>query len=488
METNNLVATLLIVILGIGCLIILARLFLSIREQRARRLSQQGGTRAGAETDFLSGDLNDANNPNNSARPNYPEYANGDAYKQREREWEARWKERERQIDLQRSEQERHYQEQAGRYQKRIDQLESERLNLQAEKVRLETILEQHSGLQSQLLEQSKLNWEELSRKQQQEHTQHILQNLEPLQQQLQFFRQQLEQQHQDGIKNTAQLEQYLKHLQDDTRRLGDDARSLAEALKGDQRRQGAWGEMILARTLEQSGLREGVEYQLQKSFIGPDGGVFRPDAVIQFPGQRYIVIDSKVSLRAYEAFLSATDEEERQKQLKKHSESLAKHVKDLAGKEYQTLLGVQQSPDFVLLFCPIEGALAEALRHDNQLFEDGFRRHVVLVSPTLLLVVLRIIEQLWRYEKQRRNVADVYVQAGKVFDKLALFCDDMKKVEQQVNTLHKSVDHAMQRLSGGRQSLLRQVQKLQDLGADTVRELPDSMPDSAEAAKPGAG
>ncbi len=451
LDANQPIVALLLILLGLGCLLMFVRLFVAMRRQR--RTEREGGA---AESGLSA--------------------AADRGYERREKEWEVRWAERERQFErqseLQRSEQEKYYRVQIVRYQNRIEELESAHLSLQAEKVRLETILEQQSGLQNQLLEQSKLNWEEFSHKQQREQSQYILQNIQPLQQQLQYFQQKLEQQHNDGIKSTAQLEQYLKNLQEDTRRLNDDALNLAEALKGDQKRQGAWGEMILARTLEQSGLREGVEYQLQKSFVGADGQVFRPDAVVQFPGQRYIIIDSKVSLKAYEAFGAANDEAERQKQLKRHSESLNRHIKELAAKEYQKLLGMQRSPDFVLLFFPIEGALAEALRFDHALFEEGFRRHIVLVSPTLLFVVLRIVEQLWRYEKQRRNVAAVFAQAGKIFDKLAVFCGNMSKVEQQVASLHKTVEQAIQQLAGGRQSLLRQVQKLQDLGADTTKNL----------------
>ena len=436
LNANHLISTLLAILFGMLCIFIIVRLWLALRRQ------------------------NNTENSISSANP-----INTNKLPLNETEWLGRWQERERQIELQ-----------TQQYQQRIEQLETERISLQTEKVRLETMLEQHSNLQNHLLEQSKLNWEELSRKQQQEHTQHLLQNLQPLQQQLQYFQQQMEQQHKDEIKNTAQLELYLKNLHSETNRLSNDAHNLTEALKGDSKQQGAWGEMLLERSLEQSGLREGIEYQLQKSFISADGNTFRPDAVVQFPGQRYIIIDSKVSLKAYQAWLSAkpsTKAEEQKLHLKKHIESLAKHIKDLASKEYQKLLGMQKSPDFVLLFCPIEGALAEALRQDSNLFEEAFRRHIVLVSPSLLFVVLRIIEQLWRYEKQRHNVAEVYTQAGKIFDKLSLFCNDINKVEQQVATLYKSIEQAVNRLSGGRQSLLRQVQKLQDLGADTTKELP---------------
>ncbi len=471
MDTNRAIATLLMILLGMGALLILLRLCLSLWQQHRRRNA------APESPDFTRPELR-----------SYPAAPVAE-YLGRHAPRESAGQEREFAPlpEARHSEEQHYYQEQLRVRQKRIEELEARCIHLQAEKVRLETILEQHSGLQNQLLEQSKLNWEEASRKQQQEQTQHVLQSLQPLQQQLQYFQQQLEQQHQDGIKNSTRLEHYLQQLQDDTLRLSNDAQGLTEALKGDSKRQGAWGEMVLARTLEQSGLREGLEYQLQKSFVGPDGSVFRPDAVVQFPGQRYLIIDAKVSLKAYEAFLSARDEAERREQLKKHCESLSRHIKELSGKEYQKLLGVQESPDFVLLFCPVEGALAEALRCENSLFEEGFHRHVILVSPTLLFTVLRIVEQLWRYEKQRRNVAALYDQAGKVCDKLSLFCTDMGRVEQQINILHKSVEKAIHRLSGGRHSLLRQAQKLRDLGADTTRELPRSMPDGSRAAASGA-
>lgn len=384
-------------------------------------------------------------------------------------QWEARWQEREVQL-----------QNIQGEQQQRIRELESERLELVGQLSRLETLLNNKNATEDArqeerlgVLQQARLDFAKLSSEEQERQAAKLEHKLQPLEQQLRIFQEQLEKQFQSNLQSKGEIVQYIRSIQEGAQQLHSEAQTLSRALQGQRQKQGAWGEMILARCLEESGLRLGIEYQLQQSFQGEDGKTFRPDAVVRFPAKRYLIIDSKVSLSAYQNYLASNDPAEQEQQLAKHCASIVRHLKDLNEKSYHRLLGAQQNPDFILMFSPIEGALAEALHSQPQILEDSLRSNVILVGPTLLMLVLRLVEQIWRTDKQQHNASAVFVQAGKIYDKLALFCEDMGKMEAQLLTLNKTFKQGQNRLLSGRASLVSQVEKLHDLGVEHNKKLP---------------
>ena len=294
---------------------------------------------------------------------------------------------------------------------------------------------------------------------------------LDPLKERIQSFEKRVEESYQHEARERFSLAKELERLQQLNQRLGDEATNLTRALQG-QKTQGNWGELILERVLEHAGLEKGREYHTQVSLRSPDGERFQPDVLIQLPGDKQVVVDAKVSLTAYQALICAEDESSRALALKQHVLSLRNHLKGLSLKDYQRLEGLQ-SLDFVLLFVPIEAAFAAALQGDPELFQEAYSKHIVIVSPTTLLATLRVIDSLWRQERQSQNAREIAERAGALYDKFAAFIQDLDEIGSRLQQLDKAYIGARNKLTDGRGNLVARTEQLKLLGARASKRLP---------------
>lgn len=321
---------------------------------------------------------------------------------------------------------------------------------------------------------------EEKSTKFLSQNEEHLTTLLKPLRERLGEFKDRVEAIHTEDTKTTAALRQELGNLRDLNRQMTDEAGALTRALKGESKTQGLWGEMILERILEKSGLKKGEEYETQESYKGSEGTRFMPDVVIHLPEGKHLIIDSKVSLTAYERSTNANDEPARVLAMKEHTISLRRHIDGLSGKNYPGLSGLE-SPDFVLMFVPIEPALHLALQHDPSLYADAFDKNVVLVSSSTLLVALRAVESVWRRHKQTLNSLEIARQAGNLHDQFVLFVESLQDIGQRLEQARASYDKTLSRLSQGRGSLVTRTAALKKLGARTEKEIPKALLQAAE-------
>ena len=306
---------------------------------------------------------------------------------------------------------------------------------------------------------------------------------LDPLKERIQSFEKRVEESYQNEARERFSLAKELERLQQLNQRLGDEATNLTRALQG-QKTQGNWGELILERVLEHAGLEKGREYHTQVSLKSADGERFQPDVLIQLPGDKQVVVDAKVSLTAYQALVSAEDESSRSLALKQHVQSLRNHLKGLSVKDYQKLEGLQ-SLDFVLLFVPIEAAFAAALQGDPELFQDAYSKHIVIVSPTTLLATLRVIDSLWRQERQSQNAREIAERAGALYDKFAAFIQDLDEIGSRLQQLDKAYLGARNKLTDGRGNLVGRAEQLKLLGARASKRLPADWLERAGAVAP---
>lgn len=362
-------------------------------------------------------------------------------------------------------------------------EVESRAHQLAAEKARLEERLagqEEKLAFAEKSRELLKQEFENLSAKifeqrskqlQEQQH-QGLDGVLKPFREQLHDFRRRVDQIHSDETRTQATLMEQLSQLRGLNQQMHEDAKNLTDALKGQVKTQGNWGEMILERVLESSGLTRGREYETQVAFKDESGQRRLPDAIVRLPENKDVVVDAKVSLLAYERLSSASSPEEREQALREHLASLRSHIKGLDIKDYSGLEGIQ-SLDFVLLFIPIEGAFMVAMEQDSSLYTDAFARNIVLVSPTTLLVTLRTIQNIWRYEYQNRNALDIADRAGKICDQVSLIDESLGDLGDKLNKAHNAWETTHSRLTQGRGNLLRQANQLMDLGAKARRALP---------------
>lgn len=304
---------------------------------------------------------------------------------------------------------------------------------------------------------------------------------LNPFRDQIQDFRKRVEDVYTTETKDRQALRSEIKSLQDLNRQITEEAANLTRALKGDKKIQGNWGELILERVLEKSGLRKGVEYETQGSYRDADGQLLRPDVVVHLPDQRNLIIDSKVSLLAYQQWVTEEDETARENHLKAHVEAVRQHIRGLSEKDYSQLHGLH-SPDFVLLFMPIEPAFVAAFQYDENLFAEAFEKKIIVVTPTTLLATLRTIENIWRYERQSQNARKIADRAGAVYDKLRVFVESMEKMGGQLQTVQTTYEGAMNTLTRGRGNLISQASKFVELGVRVKKELPRTITDQADA------
>jgi len=303
---------------------------------------------------------------------------------------------------------------------------------------------------------------------------------LNPFRDQLQDFRKRVEDVYTSETRDRQALRSEIKSLQDLNRQITEEAASLTRALKGDKKIQGNWGELILERVLERSGLRKGVEYETQGSYRDDDNQLLRPDVVVHLPDNRNLVVDSKVSLVAYQQWINEEDEGAKAEALQQHVEAVRTHIRTLSEKDYSQLNGLH-SPDFVLLFMPIEPAFVAAFQQDENLFAEAFERKIIVVTPTTLLATLRTIENIWRYERQSQNAQRIADRAGAVYDKLRVFVESMEKLGAQLHTAQGSYDAAMNTLTRGRGNLVSQANRFVELGVRVKKELPKVIMDQAE-------
>lgn len=297
---------------------------------------------------------------------------------------------------------------------------------------------------------------------------------LHPLQERIQGFEKRVENTHKESIEHGAKLRQQIIGLKELNEQMSIEANNLTRALKGESKTQGNWGEMILESVLEKSGLQKDQEYFVQQSFQTEDGKRVLPDVVIHLPGNKKIIIDSKVSLIAYEKYVNSNENVDRTQWQKMHYRSIERHIDQLSSKNYHKLYEMD-SLDFVMLFIPIESAFALASQTSPSLYRDAFEKNIILVTPTTLLAVLRTIDTLWQNEKQKKNAIDIATQAGLLYDTFANLLNELVKVGNQMDTAKGSYDSAMKKLTGNR-NLFKNIQKLKKLGAKASKQIDENI------------
>ncbi len=300
---------------------------------------------------------------------------------------------------------------------------------------------------------------------------------LNPLQKNIEKFEKKVEDTHKESIDRHAALRQQIVGLKELNAQMSKETINLTKALKGDSKTQGNWGELVLERVLEKSGLEKGVTYELEKSFVDETGKQqrLRPDVIIHLPDNKKMIVDSKVSLTAYEQFVNADNEDEQELFLKEHIASLNRHVNQLSDKRYEDIYKIE-SPDFVLLFIPIEPAFAIAINNDNQLYNKAFEKNIVIVTPSTLLATLKTIDSMWNNEKQQRNALEIARQAGALYDKFEGLISNLTKVGKKMDEAKSEYKGAMNKLVEGRGNLITSVEKIKKLGAKAKKSLSDKI------------
>ncbi len=296
---------------------------------------------------------------------------------------------------------------------------------------------------------------------------------LNPVRQQLVDFRKKVEDIYDNENKDRASLRAEITHLKTLNERISTDALNLTNALKGDSKLRGSWGEIQLERLLEQSGLVKGREYEVQGSFRSEEGQRYQPDVIIHLPDSKDVIVDSKVSLVAYEQYHAASDDGERARLAARHVDSVRSHVNDLAGKSYDELIGLN-SLDLVIMFVPIEPALLLAYEHQLDLHEQAFKKNIMLVSPSTLMLALQVIHNIWRYEYQKKNTQEIARQGGDLYDRFVNFVTSLDKVGDALTRARSEFDTAHKRLATGKGNLIGRAEKLRELGIKTKKALPE--------------
>jgi DNA recombination protein RmuC len=305
------------------------------------------------------------------------------------------------------------------------------------------------------------------------QHAERLSTLLTPFREQIEGFRKRVDDVHKSDSEGFARLMEQVRQLQELNVRVSSDANNLAAAIKGDARAQGDWGELIVERIFESSGLERGREFEAQAGLRNEDGRLFKPDFVVYLPGDKAVIVDSKMSLTAYERYCSAPDEKSKNAALAEHLASVRRHIDELHAKEYQQLLG-NRTLDFVLMCIPLDGAFQLALREDGNLLYDIARSGVVLAGPATLMVTLRLVAQIWRREKENRNAEKIADRAGRLYDQVVLVYESMADAQKRLVGVQESFDTAMKRLRDGtRGSLVSRVEDLRLLGAKTTKRLP---------------
>ncbi len=298
---------------------------------------------------------------------------------------------------------------------------------------------------------------------------------LKPLGEKIKDFEKRVEASYSQESRERFSLIKEVRNLQDLNSRISKEAINLTNALKGENKTQGTWGEIILERVLEKSGLVKDREYEIQVSLKSDDGKRQQPDVVVHLPENKDVIIDSKVSLTAYERCCSTEDLAERNEALNLHVQSLRQHIKQLGDKDYQKLTGIR-TLDFVLLFVPVEAAFSLAVQHDNELFSDAFNKNIVLVAPSTLLATLRTIQNIWRYEQQNKNAQEIASKAGALYDKFVNFVADLEDIGGRLASVQTAYDRAHNKLISGKGNLVGRAENMKELGAKVSKTLPQNL------------
>jgi len=302
---------------------------------------------------------------------------------------------------------------------------------------------------------------------------------LTPLQEKIVLFEKKVEDSQKESVGMHSALKEQLANLQTQNLKITQEAENLTKALKGDSKMQGNWGELVLERVLEKSGLEKDREYTVQLSFTREDGSRVLPDVIINLPDGKKMIVDSKVSLTDYERYVNAEDEV-KDKFLKDHINSLRRHVDQLSAKKYEDLYEME-SPDFVLMFVPIEPAFAIAINNDNALYNKAFEQNIIIVTPSTLLATLRTIDTMWNNEKQQRNAIEIARQAGALYDKFEGFVGDLMKVGKKMDEAKSEYKGAMNKLVDGRGNIVTSIEKLKKMGAKAKKSIPETLLKRAE-------
>ncbi len=358
-----------------------------------------------------------------------------------------------------------------------LSSLKSDYSNLQTKiselKENEQQLLEKFENLAQKIFEEKSTKFTEQNKEK-------LSEILGPLKEKISEFEKKVEDSNRESLKGHAALEKHLQLLKEMNQEITKEAKNLTEALKGQSKTQGNWGEFILESILEKSGLVKGREYVVQESLTAESGKRYQPDVIIKLPENKSIVIDSKVSLNAYEKFVSAEDEKDQQLALRDHNISIRSHLKNLASKNYQNLYQLE-SLDFVLMFMPIEPAFALAVQQDPQIFNDAFEQNIVIVSPSTLLATLRTIASIWRQENQNKNAFEIARQSGELLDKFTAFVEDLISVGKGLVGAKENYDKAMNKLVEGRGNLVSRAEKIKQLGAKATKSLPPSVLNRAD-------
>ncbi len=331
---------------------------------------------------------------------------------------------------------------------------------------------------------------EEKSQKFVRQNQQQLSDILLPLREKIRDFEDGIEKRYIEETKDKVSLKKEIEQLRDLNMQLSQDANNLVSALRGESKTQGDWGEFRLELLLEKAGLVKNIHYQTQSNFKDNEGKDKRPDCIINLPEGKHLIIDSKVSLTAYERYFSATTPEEQAPHLKAHIDSIRSHIRDLSSKNYQQLYQIN-SPDYLLLFVPIEPAFAIALQKDQQLFLDALDKNIVLVTTSTLLATMRTVSYIWKQEKQKTSVLEIARQSGLLYDKFVNFIDDLKSVGQRLDSARSSYHDAMNKLVDSRKygdTLVGRAERIKELGARTSKSLPKELLDQVEALEKPAG
>lgn len=290
---------------------------------------------------------------------------------------------------------------------------------------------------------------------------------LNPLKEKIQLFEKKVDETYDKELRDKISLREEVRKLTELNTRVSEEANNLTKALKGDVKKQGNWGEIVLERVLERSGLTKGQEYEREEVVDGADNSVQRPDVIIHLPDNKHIIIDSKVSLVAYERFMTAENEEHQLQYLKEHIASIRSHVKLLSEKNYQNAQNIN-TPDFVLMFVPIEASFSVAVQGDGELFSYAWERKIVIVSPTTLLATLRTISSIWKQENQTKNAQEIARLSGSLYDKFIGFTEDMVKIKNNIDRTSNAYDDAIKKMKDGSGNIIRTAEKIKELGAKT--------------------
>lgn len=377
-----------------------------------------------------------------------------------------------------------------------ISKIESEREEIRREKEFLNSELSRKNTEYENLQEQNLKRDEELAKQQEQlrkdfelmaskildeksekftiQNKENIKNILNPLEEKIKTFEKKVEDSQKESISMHSALKEQLLGLKDLNQQMAKEATNLTKALKGDSKTQGNWGELVLERVLEKSGLEKDREYFVQQNFQREDGSRVMPDVVLHLPDNKKMIIDSKVSLTDYERLVNAEDDE-RALYLKAHVNSIKKHVDQLSAKNYQDLYDIE-SPDFVLMFIPIEPAFAVAINEDNTLYNKAFEQNIVIVTPSTLLATLRTIDTMWNNEKQQQNAIEIAKQAGALYDKFEGLVSDLTGVGKKIDAAKSDYSAAMNKLVEGKGNLISRVEKIKKMGAKAKKALPESI------------